>query len=112
MIPWYGTHGSRQRINNKSIQEEYKIWVLVASAYDYVVQFRPYKGAKKGKQVSSSTKWGLGGNFLLRLMGCLASTFSFDIFRDNYFTYFRLLTHFGVNNIRATGVLSKNGLCK
>ena len=31
---------------------------------------------------------------------------------DNYFTYFRLLTHFGVNNIRATGMLNKNRLRK
>ena len=31
---------------------------------------------------------------------------------DNYFTFFRLLTHLGVNNIRATRVLSKNRLPK
>ena len=37
MIPCYGTYGSRQLINNKSIQEEYKICVLVAEAYGYVV---------------------------------------------------------------------------
>ena len=54
MIPCYETHGSRQRINNKSIQEEHKIWVFVAEVYDEVVQFRPYQGAKKGKQVASS----------------------------------------------------------
>ena len=62
MIPCYRTYGSRQRINSKSIQEEYKIWVLSAEAYGYVVQFRPYQGAKKGKQVASSTKWRLGEN--------------------------------------------------
>ena len=28
----------------------------------------------------------------------------------NYFTSFRLLIHIGVNNIRETGVLNKNGL--
>ena len=43
-------------------------------------------------------------------MGCLTSTFSFDIFMDNYLTDFCLLTHLGVNNITATGVLNKNGL--
>ena len=32
---------------------------------------------------------------------------SFDIFIDNYFTTFCLLSHLGVNNIRATGVLNK-----
>ena len=43
-------------------------------------------------------------------MGCLTSTFSFDIFMDNYLTDFCLLTHLGVNNITATGVLNKNSL--
>ena len=40
-------------------------------------------------------------------MECLTPNFSFDIFMDNYFISFRLLTHLGVNNIRATGVLNK-----
>ena len=71
MIPYYGSHGSTQRINNKSTQKENKIWVLVAEAYDYVVQFRPCQSAKKGKQAASSTKWGLRENVALRLMECL-----------------------------------------
>ena len=45
-------------------------------------------------------------------MKCLSLAFSFDIFMDNYFTSFCLLTHLGVNNIRAIGVLSKNRLHK
>ena len=59
MIPCYGPHGSRQRINNNLIQEEYKIWVLIAETYGYVFQFRSYPGTKKGKQVASSAKWEL-----------------------------------------------------
>ena len=79
-----------------SIQEEYKICVLVTEAYGYVVQFRPYQGAKKRKPVASSTKYGLGENAVLRLMECLTPSFSFDIFMDNYFTSFHLLTHLAV----------------
>ena len=111
MVPCYGTHGSRQRVNSKPILEEYKIWVLFSETYVYVVQFRPYKGGKKRKQVASSTKWGFGEK-VLRLMECLTPTSSFDIFMDNYFTSFRLVTHLGVNNIRATSVLNKNRLRK
>ena len=55
MILCYGTRGSRQQINKKSIQEEYKICVLTEEAYGYVVPFRPYQAAKKEKQVTSST---------------------------------------------------------
>ena len=67
-----------------------------------------------GKQsnVSSSTKWRLGENVVLRLMECLTQTVSFDIFMDNYFTSFRQLTHLQVNNIRAAPVLNKNRLSK
>ena len=71
MIICCGTHGSRQRINKKLIQDEYKIWTPAAEAYGYVVQFRSYQGARKGKQVASSTKQGLGENVVLRLMECL-----------------------------------------
>ena len=56
----------------------------------------------KHSKVSSSTKWRLGGNVVLRLVECLTPSVSFDIFIENYFTSFRLLTHLGVSNIRAT----------
>ena len=112
MILCYETHGSRKQINNKSIQEKYKILVFVTEAYGYVVQFRPYQSPKKGKQVASSTKWWLGENNVLRLIECLTPTFSFDIFMDSYLTSFHLFTHLGVNNILAIGVLCKISLRK
>ena len=45
-------------------------------------------------------------------MECLTPIVSFDIFMGNYFTFFRLLTYIGINDIRVTGVLSKNRLRK
>ena len=56
---------AKQPKNNKSIQEECKIWVLIAEAYGYVVQFKPYQGAKKGKQVA---KWKLAENVAVQLL--------------------------------------------
>ena len=53
----------------------------------------------KDSKVSSSTKWRLRENIVLRLMECVTPSVSFDIFMDNYFTFFRLLTHLEVNNI-------------
>ena len=50
------------------------------------------EGATKRKQTGSSTKWRSGGNVVLRLMECLTPTVSFDLFMNNYFTFFRLLT--------------------
>ena len=101
MIPCYGTHDSKKRIN-KSIQEECKIWILVVEAYGYVVQFRTYQGATKGKQFASSIKWGLAENVVQRLMECLAPAFDCDIFMDNNYRALHLLTHIAVNNIWAT----------
>ena len=66
----------------------------------------------KRSKVSSSTKWRLGENVVLRLMKWLTPSVSFDIFIDKYFTSFRLFTDLGVNNVRATRVLNKNRLRK
>ena len=49
MIPYYGNHASRQRINNKPIRVRSSIWVL-AEADGFVVQFKPNQSAKKGKK--------------------------------------------------------------
>ena len=45
-------------------------------------------------------------------MECLTPAFSFDVFIDNYFRSFRLLTRLEANSIRATGVLNKNRIRK
>ena len=79
MIPCYKTHGSRKRIKNQSVHEEYKIWVLVAEACGYIDQLRSYQGKKKEKPATSSTKWGLRKNFVMQLMECLTPAFNFDI---------------------------------
>ena len=57
-------------------------------------------------------KWRLRENVILLLMECLTPSVSFDVFMDDYFTFFRLLTHLGVNNLWATRVLNKNSLHK
>ena len=58
MISYFANYCTRKQINNKTIGVGHSIWG-VAEAYCYVVQFEPYQGVKKGKQVASSTKWGL-----------------------------------------------------
>ena len=106
MISCDRTHGSRQPISNKSIREEYKI--LVAEAYEYVVQLRLYEGAKKRKQFDLFYFIGIRRKLCSAADGMLKTpTISFDIFMDYYLTSFRLLSHFGVNNIWTTGVLKK-----
>ena len=68
MIPYFGTNGSRQRINNKPTRVGYKFRVL-ADAY-----------AKVGKQIVSQTRWELGEKFELDLMECLLIMFTWITF--------------------------------
>ena len=106
IITCYGTHGSRQWINSKSIREEYKISVLVTEAYGLD------QNAKQGKQTASSTKSGWRLDIVLPLIERLTPNFSFYIVTDNYLTSFHLFTYLGVNNILAIGVLNKKRLNK
>ena len=94
MIPYFGTHVSRQRINNKPIRVGYKFWVL-GKGYGYVIQFKTYQGAKVGKQIAAQTRWGLGEKFVLDLTECLPEWVSYHIHMDNCFTPFHLLAHLG-----------------
>lgn len=110
MLPYYGRHSSKQRIMGKPIRMGYKMWVL-ASSDGYVVQFEPYKGAKKsGGTRSSAISWGLGEQVVLDLLEELPHETSYHIFIDNFFTSFRLLDHLHANGTRATGVIRSNKL--
>ena len=60
--------------------------------HDINVVFRIIKHSK----VFSATKWKLEEKVVLQLMECLTPTVSFDVFMDNYFISFRLLSHLGV----------------
>ena len=61
----------------------------------------------KHSKISSCTNWRLGENVVVTQMECLTRTAKFDIF----ITILHLPADPGVNNIRATGVLSNtNGL--
>ena len=90
MVPHFGKHESRQRINNKSICMGYKICVLVKQ-YGYVIQFDPYQEEKSGKQVASNTRWWLVEMVVLFLMESLPTKGNNHVFMDNYFASFWLL---------------------
>lgn len=111
MVPHFGKHESRQRINNKSICMGYKICVLVKQ-YGYVIQFGPYQEEKSGKQVASNTRWWLVEMVVLFLMESLPTKGNNHVFMDNYFASFWLLVHLGEHDIRAAGVINKKKLNK
>ena len=114
MIPYYGTHGKSQRINDKSIRMGYDIWVLAKPYDDSLV--RTTARCKERKTSRISCKRELGGNVVLRLVECLPPTASYNIFMNRYFTSFCLLfiyfNFFWVSNIWARYVLKKVRLRK
>ena len=54
----------------------------------------------KHSKVSSFTNWRLGENIALKLMKCLTPIVSFDIFMDNYFTFFVCLPTFELTTFK------------
>ena len=59
------------------------IWVL-PEKYGYVVHFKSYQVVKDGRQVVSSSKWGLEEK-VLWLIECLPLTVSHQLFMNNLF---------------------------
>ena len=87
--------------------------MVLAEAYGYVIQFKSYLRCKERKiGCIPNNKWGLGENVVLQLIKCLPPAVSYYKYMGNYLTSFCLLTHLGVNKIRAKSVLNKNRLCK
>ena len=111
MIPYFGIHGSRQRINSKPIHVGYKFWVL-AEVYGYVIQCESYQVVEVGKQIVSQTRWILGEKVVLDLMECLPQGLSYHVYMDNYFMSFRLFAYLDEPNIHLIGVLNKKKLTK
>ena len=106
MLPYFGKHGSKQRIANKPIRMGYKMWVMAEST-GYVVQFEPYQGARHQSVRSSSINFGLGEQVVIDLFSELPSNVSYHVYLDNYFTSFRLLHYLAQNHVQATGVIRK-----
>ena len=103
---------SRQQIN-KAFWVRYNIWVL-AETCNYLVKFETCQGIKKENRLSlllngEKEKMLFCGwwNAYLQLLVII-----YLKIMNNYFTTSRLLTHLGVRNIQAAGMLKKNRLRK
>lgn len=108
MIPYYGRHSSKQRMQGKPIRVGYKMWVM-STPEGYVVQFDPYQGTKNGQSMKSTpTTWGLGEHVVLDLISELPEGKPFHIYIDNYFTSIRLFEHLSALGFGAVGTIRSN----
>ena len=103
---------SRQQIN-KAFWVGYNIWVL-AETCNYLVKFETCQGIKKENRLSLLLN---GEKEKMLFFGCWNAYLQLLVIiylkiMNNYFTTSRLLTHLGVRNIQAAGMLKKNRLRK
>ncbi|CAB4059182.1 unnamed protein product [Lepeophtheirus salmonis] len=83
MIPYYGRHGCKQYIQNKSVKFGYKLWVTV-TPLGYAIQFYQYAGRYRyyNKDI------GLEGFVVIKLMTQFPKTShsNYHVKMDNFFT--------------------------
>jgi DNA excision repair protein ERCC-6 len=111
MVPYYGRHSTKQHIHGKPLRFGYKVWSC-ATRLGYLVSFEPYQGAKSA-QLPLQKEFGLGGAVVLEMQGRLPLDFGpYNIYFDNFFTSFRLISRLTELGIGGTGTIRENRLEK
>ena len=105
MVPYYGSHGCKQYIQNKPVKFGYKMWVA-ATPLGYTIQFYPY--VRKDDNYNKDI--GLGGSVVMTLMSKLPTVpnSNYHVVMDNFFTSPSLLRLLKGNGMAATGTVRAN----
>ena len=109
MVPYYGLHGCKQYIQNKSVKFGYKLWVA-ATPLGYGMQFYP----NAGKDDNYNKDIGLGGSVVMSLMSKLPTVpdSHYHAVMGNFFTSPSLLRVLKESDIAATGTVRANRIEK
>ena len=67
MVPYFGKHGSKQDIHDKSIKFGFKLWVM-ATPLGYCIQFCPYAGKDSIMQEYENIGLGLGPSVVAKVV--------------------------------------------
>lgn len=111
MVPYFGSHGSKQFIRGKPIRWGYKIWTGTTKN-GYIEWFEPYQGAKN-QGPEEYRELGLGASVVLRFADMLqerSKEAPFHIYCDNFFISFPLLKELTARGLKCTGTLRENRL--
>jgi len=108
MVPYFGRHSSKQFIRGKPIRYGFKIWSLCTST-GAGVWYEPYCG-RDTKIVDEGL--GQGPNVVVDLVSKAQLMEGSEVFMDNLFTSFPLLTKLSEMGIAGTGTVRQNRLNK
>lgn len=102
MVPYYGHHTCKMFIKGKPIRFGFKIWMLCSSSgYPYAMEI--YSGKK-----NESSGMPLGEDVVMQLLSTIADPGRHEIYFDNFFTSYNLLSKLADSGIKATGTVRSN----
>lgn len=107
MVPYYGHHSAKMFIRGKPIRFGFKIWMLCSnSGYPYAMKI--YSGKS-----SEPEKSPLGSRVVWELLSCVENAEKHEIFFDNFFSSYQLLTELSEKGFKATGTIRefRTGRC-
>lgn len=107
MVPYYGSHGSKQHIHGKPIRFGYKLW-SACTPTGYLIHFIPYQGSK-ANPLPKQDSHGLGAAVVLNLLEELPKEIEhYSLYFDNYFTGLPLLDILLEKGHAGTGTIREN----
>ena len=106
MVPYYGHHSAKMYLRGKPIRFGYKLWVLASdNGYPYNVQVYCGKSSSlPGVQPDN----GLGYRVVTSLLACITNPLLHEVYFDNFFSSYVLLSSLRDMNIKATGTVREN----
>jgi len=108
MVPYYGHHSAKMYLRGKPIRFGYKLWVLASdNGYPYNVQV--YCG-KTTSLPGNQPDNGLGYRVVTSLRACITNPHVHEVYFDNFFSSYILLSSLRDMNIKATGTVRENRL--
>lgn len=110
MVKYFGKHYCKQFIRLKPIRFGYKIWCL-NTADGYLIMFEVYQGNSRFSNEYYEVKFGKSAAPLVSMLDKLPASMKdlpFQIFIDNLFTGFPLLTYLRERGYGATGTMRVN----
>ncbi len=113
MVKYYGNNGMKQCIKEKPVPFGYKIWCLNA-ANGYLAQFEVYQGKRTDNLKDEySQKYGKCTAPLVNMLDHLPEKdLPYQLFTDNLFTSFNLLTDMRKRGYGVTGTMRVNRIPK
>ncbi|XP_037035193.1 piggyBac transposable element-derived protein 2-like [Bradysia coprophila] len=113
MVKYYGMNSMKQCIKEKPVPFGYKVWCLNA-ANGYLAQFEIYQGKKTVNGMDDySQKYGKSTAPLVHMLDLLPEKdLPYQLFTDNLFTSFNLLTDMRKRGYGVTGTMRINRIPK